>query len=76
MERSILLKAIISELPLDEQRRENPKKTCQNCYNRGSTLIPLGYYWADARCRYCEGYSNWCHVASLLDEIREGKLAD
>lgn len=76
MKKSILLKAIISELPEDERMNENVKKTCKNCYNRGATLIPLGLYWAESRCRYCENYSDWSHVSVLLKEFEKGTLKD
>lgn len=76
MGRKELLEKIIAELPSDKQCDEGKEKACANCYNYSQTLIPLGLYWAERRCHYCERYSNWSHVKNLLDEIKEGKLAD
>lgn len=66
---------IISELSEDECKNESPKRTCNNCYNLGSTLLPIGLYWARARCRHCEGCSNWSHVLNLRKEIENAEKA-
>ena len=76
-DRTIILNHIdnvISKLSEEERKDENPKKTCDNCYNLGATLMPLGW-WARARCRHCESYSNWSHVLNLRKEIENAEKA-
>lgn len=49
-------------------------KSCESCSNLGATLIPIGLYWARARCRYCEDYSGWSHILDLRKEIEDTEL--
>lgn len=76
MKRSTLIKAVIAELPEDEQLREGVKRTCENCGNFSMTLIPIGLWWSERRCHYCTNYHKWSHVSGLLDELESGNLQD
>ena len=49
-------------------------KSCDNCSNLGTTLIPIGLCWARARCKYCEDYSGWSHIIKLRKEIEDAEL--